>query len=335
MTRHLLPLCVVLSACTGTSSAVDGGDELDGGGLENDAGVQLVHYDGFQARSTGFPAGKQVLGAGAQETRVYVAIDDGLLSLGFVLGEQAWQNEPLALSSGEKVTSLTRANGVLVVTVASATGGGVFTREAGADWVRSTTAPSTPTWTFAQKGSTFYLVASDGVYAASALDGPWTKKNVTTPAFFAKPVRHFVAAPSQTRLFLSGDPASGFGGLYASDDDGVTWRAGFLTGDVLSLAASGAVVLAEVTTDGQQRSDNYGATFHPMTVGASTGALLFIQDVPWAGTASGLSTSGDLGLTWSDDPHGLPPGTAVRGLFASGNVVVADTFTGPFVMTLQ
>jgi hypothetical protein len=335
MTRLLVPLCVALSACTGTSSSVDGGDEGQDGGAAGDAGVQLVHYDGFQARSTGIAPGVKVLGVGAQETRVYVATEDGLVSLGFVLGEQAWQPETLALASGEKVTSLTRASGTLVVTAASSAGGSLFTREAGGDWVRSTTAPSASLWAFAQKGSTYYLVASTGVFSASSLDGPWTKKNTTTPAFFAKPVSHFVAAPSQQRLFLSGDPSSGFGGLYASDDDGATWRAGFLNGDVLSLAASGAVVLAEVTTDGQQRSDNYGATFHAMTVGDSTGALLFIGDQPWAGTTSGIRTSGDLGLTWSDDPHGLPSGTAVRGLFTSGNIVVADTFTGPFVMTLQ
>ena len=85
--------------------------------------------------------------------------------------------------------------------------------------------------------------------------------------------------------------------------------------------------------DGQQRSDNYGNTFRPATNPIGDGVLFYATDGTsfWAGGNGGLKRSADQGVTFVDEPDGLPSGTAITSLSIAGSYLLADTTDGPWL----
>lgn len=325
-------LCSALCACPGTASGPDGSTPVDAGPV--DAGVKVPAPVGFNARFNGWPAGQRAVGVGTMDGKVYAACESGVFALGYLANETDWVAQTVTLATTEKPTSLSRLDDALVLTVAGSGTGGVLVKRSGEDWARLDTAPAKAAWAMVRKGGSLLLMGAEGLSTAPTLAGPWTKKTTSSAAPFSRPVTHFAAAAAQTRLFFSGDVGGGYGGLYVSDDDGATWRSGLVRGDVVSLAAGAAGVLVETSTGGQQRSENYGGTFHAMAVGAPTATLAYLGGEFWAGTPTGLRRSTDLGATWSDDPNGLPADTAVVGLFEAGGIVLADSLGGPWLLAL-
>jgi hypothetical protein len=240
------------------------------------------------------------------------------------------------LGTGEAPTSLQRLDNGLLLTSASATKGGLYARPWDGDWARVGSSPQAPSWQLVKKGAELLLATTGGLFAAPTLAGPWVRRSASTTATFSHAATALVAASAQQRLFAAGDPGWQQAELASSNDLGATWTTGLAKGDVRALAAAGAYVYVEVSTDGTLRSDNYGGTFKPMPapVGASVKAFLVVDARVYAGTAAGLRTSDDNGVTWADDLHGLPAGIGVNGLFVAGSLLVADTAAGPYLVQL-
>ncbi len=333
MKRFVLWCVLALCGCTGTAGDADAGVTVDAGPV--DAGPQPIKYDRYTRRTDGWPAGARVLGAAVVDNVLFVASDQGLLSLG--AADTRWAVAPTPLSGDVKPTSLQRVEQTLVLTAAGATAGGLYVKPFDGDWAQVSAAPSKPTWLLVKKSTDFLLATTGGLYAASALSGPWARRSPVGTMLFTRATTRLVAAPSQQKLFASGDPAGALGGLYESSDLGVTWAPNGLRGLVEALGATGAFVVASTSMDGQQRSDNYGNTFRPATAPIAGGVLTYVVQGTriWAGGDGGLKSSDDNGLTFTDNADGLPVGTSVRGLFFAGSYAIADTVDGPWLTQMQ
>ena len=327
--RLLFTCCCALAllGCEGTAGEPDGGSPLRVDAGPFDAGPQVIEYDRFTLRTTGWPTGAQVRGAAVLDNVLFVASDQGLLSLAAT--ETRWVPVTTPLMGGQKPTSLNRVDQSLVMTAAGTSSGGLYVKPYDGTWAQVPAAPPNPSWLLLKKSTDYLLATTGGLYASATLAGPWVRRsNANTPLFTA-PLARLVAAPAQQKLFASAVN----GPLFESVDLGATWTAHSLRGAVEALAASGPVVLVSTAMDGQQRSDNYGSTFRPAAMPIAEGVLLYAAEGTrlYAGGNGGLKTSGDNGLTFTDDSDGLPVGTTVRALFFAGSYVIVDTLQGPYL----
>jgi hypothetical protein len=324
----LLSSLLLLAGCSGAVTDPDGGTPGRDAGV--DAGPPPLRYTQFTRRVDGWPSGAAVRGAAALDGVLYAATDQGLFALPST--ETRWAPVTTPLSGDVKPTSLQRVDQSLVMTAAGATGGGLYVRPYDGDWSQLSAAPARPTWALVRKGSEWLMPTTGGLMRAATLDGPWTRRSAMSTPAFASPVRLFVAAPAQQKLFAAGDA----GGLVESADLGATWTAGTPRGTVAALAATGAFVLVVTSMDGQQRSDNYGNTFRAAAAPLPGIVLTYAVNGAqfWAGTSDGLFTSADDGASFTS-VSGLPAGTSVRAVFFAQGYAVADTSDGVYVNQVQ
>ncbi|MFZ5438867.1 MAG: WD40/YVTN/BNR-like repeat-containing protein [Myxococcota bacterium] len=335
MTRFFFFVLALLGAgCTGTVGELDGGSTgTDAGGL--DAGPPPLRYTQFTQRADGWPAGARLVGAAVLDNVLFAATTQGLVQLPAT--DTRWQPVTTPLAGDVVPTSLQRVDQSLVMTAAGSSGGGLYLKPFDGEWSQVTTAPSAPAWALVKKSSSYLLATTGGLFAATSLDGTWARRSaMNTPLFTARTTR-LVAAAAQQKLFASGDPGAGFGGLFESSDLGQTWAASAPMGQVEALAATGAFVLVSTATDGQLRSDNYGNTFRAAAMPISGGVLTFsVQGGRfWAGGNGGVLRSDDDGATFVDASSGLAPGTAVRALFFAGSYLLVDTPDGPWLTQVE
>lgn len=321
-------LFTLLAGCVGTAMEPDAGaPPRDGGQLMFDAGPPPIKYTSYTLRTEGWPSGARVRGAAVLDNVLFVASDQGLLSLDAT--QTQWVTVSTPLTGDMKPTSLDRVDQTLVMTAAGASSGGLYLMPFDGEWAQVTAAPSTPSWQLVKKSTDYLLATTGGLFSATALAGPWVRRSVVNTALFAAPLAQLVAAPAQTKIF-----AWGLGGpLFESTDTGRNWVASAPQGPVEAFAAAGAFVLVSTGVDGQQRSDNYGSTFRPAANPISGGVLLYaVQGTRfWAGGNDGLRSSDDNGVTFTENSDGLPTGTPVRALFFAGSYSIADTPDGPFI----
>ncbi len=324
-----LVLGLVLAGCEGMPGDPDGGTRADAGPI--DAGPQPIKYTRYTKRTDGWPTGARVVGAASLDNVLYVATDQGLMSLPAI--DTRWVAVMTPLLGDVKPTSLSRVDQSLVMTAAGAAGGGLFVKPLDGAWAQVTTAPMTPGWLLVKKSTSWLLATTGGLFAAPALSGPWARRSTIGTALFTARLARLVAAPSQQKIFASGAT----GGLFESADLGVTWVASSPRGTVDAIAADGAVVVVSTSMDGQQRSDNYGNTFRPLAAPISTGVSFYVAENSrfWAGGSGGLASSSDNGLTFTDNSDGLPVGMAVRALFFAGSYAIVDTSDGPFINQVE
>lgn len=327
MTRVLVVLAVLSSGCS-SMTEMDAGMRFPFDAGPFDAGPQPIRYTQFTLRADGWPAGAQLIGAAVVSGVIYAATDQGVVKLSSF--ETRWQAEATPITGDLKPTSLLRDDQTLVMTTAGASGGTLFMKELDGAWAAVSGPPPNPEWALAKKSNEWLLATTGGLYVATTLTGPWTRRSQVGTQLFTRPVARFVAASAQQKLFASGADA----GLSESSDVGATWAAtpGVL-GNVQALAASGAVVLVSTAGSGQQRSDNYGNTFRAATNPLDAGVGFYVADGTtfWAGGAVGLKRSDDQGVTFADDLDGLPAGTAVTTLVFAGSYVIAMTAEGPWL----
>lgn len=297
--------------------------------LEGPAPVRLST---FQAITAGLPTGAAPQSSAHFDGALYLAAGDGLFALD--TGSTTWRAVPLGSAAGEKVTSVTRVDTSLVVTVAdSAAGkGGAFRLDFGADaFVRLAAAPDAPAWSLARKGSTLLLVTTGGLFASSDRGATWARRSQPFASLFLQPAKGIWASAAAQRIFA----VAADGTLHHSDDEGATWSTGLVRGKVTALAAGAAYVLLTSEVEGPLRSDNYGATFHPMTADATVQAFAVSGARAFAGTTDGVRVSDDGGGTWRDASEGLPPSTSVRSLFAAGPALIAGSADGLYVAAVE
>ena len=323
-------LVVVLAGCE-TMMEPDSGTPMRADAGLFDAGAPPIVYSQYTLRTSGWPSGARVVGAGVLDNALFVATDQGVVAL--PVTQTSWIPITTPLTGDVKPTSLQRIDQNLVMTAAGASSGGVYLRGFdSSDWT-SVASPPNPTWTLVKKSNEYLLSTTGGLYRAAALSGPWTRRSQMNLALFTQPIGRFVAAPSQQKLFATGVT----GPLFESTDVGASWVASSPQGNVEALAASGAVVLVSTVMDGQLRSDNYGNTFRDAGTPIADGVLVYATEGGnfWAGGNGGIKRSIDNGLTFTDENDGLPSGTAVRALFFAGNYVIADTAAGPYINQLE
>lgn len=318
---------MLLAGCAGTAGEPDGGTMMRQDAGPFDAGPQPIKYTRYTLRADGWPANARLKGAAVLDNVLFVATDQGLLSLPAT--DTRWAPVTTPLMGDVEPTSLDRFDQALVMTAAGAAGGGLYVKSLDADWTQVTGAPTTPSWTLVKKSTEWLLATTGGLFKATALTGPWGRRSAMNTPLFAMPVTRFVAAPAQQKLFAT----NATGGLFESNDVGATWTTSALRGTVDAIAAQGAYVLVSTSMNGQQRSDNYGNTFRPAMAPITDGVLFYVAQGTdfWAGGTFGLQSSSDNGATFSANSNGLPTGTAVRGLFFAGSYAIADTAAGPYI----
>ncbi len=333
MNRSLLLLVLAVSGCSGTAGEVDAGAPFPDAG-PFDAGPQPLKYTQYTRRADGWPAGAHVLGAAVLDNVLFVASDQGVLSLAAT--ETRWVEVTTPLTGDLKPTSLQRVDQSLVMTAAGATTGGLYVKAFDGAWAAVAAAPAKPAWQLVKKSATWLLATTGGLYAAADLQGPWTRRSAVGTTLFTQPTTRLVAAPAQQKLFATGTTAA-LNGLFESADLGITWVASTPRGQVDALTANGAIVLVSTATDGQQRSDNYGNTFRPGTAPITSGVLTYVAQGTrlWAGGNGGLHSSDDDGATFTANAGGLPSGTAVRALFFAGSYALVDTADGPWLTQVE
>ncbi len=321
---------LALIGCEGTAGEPDGGTTMRADAGLFDAGPPVIEYDRFTLRTTGWPMGARVKGAAVLDNVLFVASDQGLLSLAAT--ETRWVPVTTPLTGDQKPTSLTRVDQSLVMTAAGTAAGGLYVKPFDGVWAQVTAAPPNPSWVLVKKSTDYLLATTGGLYASASLAGPWVRRSAANTPLFTAPLARLVAEPQQQKLFASGVN----GPLFESADLGATWTAHSLRGAVEALTARGLVVLVSTAMDGQQRSDNYGNTFRPSATPIADGVLFYAAEGTrfYAGGTGGLKTSDDNGVTFTDESDGLPVGTTVRALFFAGSYVIADTPDGPFINQL-
>lgn len=320
-------VAVAVVGCSSMTETDAGTPAVDAGPV--DAGPQPIRYTTFTLRAQGWPSGAKLVGAGVQDNVLIAATDQGVFKLPAI--DTTWQAETTPVMGDAKPTSLLRVDQSLVMTTAGTTGGAIFTRAVDGTWAQVMGPPPNPEWALVKKSNEYLLATTGGLFVSTALTGPWTRRSAANTPLFTKPLSQLVAAASQQKLFAHGDAANALGALYESNDVGATWAKSAVMGDVKALGATGAVVLVAVTTDGQQRSDNYGNTFRPVSAPLTDPTFFVTQDTTfWAGTSAGLLRSDDLGVSFSDASNGLPAGP-VKALVFAGGYVIAMTDAGPWL----
>ena len=343
MIRPLLAmLCVVLTGCVGEVSETGAATEAP------TPGVPTVRVTGWREVSAGLPPTASVRSMAHFNGTVYaVAGAEGATEL-FALdeGQDLWRQldskTELGINdSSERVQSVVRIDLAIYVTTANTAAGtgGVYRLELGADRFASVPAPAQAASALLKKGSTLLLALggkAPGLYASTDRGATWQlRADPSRAPFLAHPIRSLVSSPSAQRIFATGEVTSGFGGLYASDDEGATWTPSPLRGEVRAITAGGAVALVDLTVDGPQRSDNYGNTWHPVSALANEArTFLIVGDRAFAGTAAGVRASADTGQTWTDASEGLPS-VEVQGLYLAGNALYSSTALQVFVASVS
>lgn len=321
-------LAVLLLTVTGCSAGIAdwelAPDEAGGPSAKNAEGTKLGEW---RAALSGLPKG-EVLQAAHLDGALFVLVKgSGLFKL--VDGQSQWSaaNPPVSGPS-EVVTSLALVDRALLVSTSDSTTGNLYRLKFADDpWTKLTGAPALPMNAIAKKGSAI-LVAVSGANAGlfASTDGGATfirRCDATKATFFTKGVRTFAAASAAQRIFATGDIASGFGGLYASDDDGRTWSRLPLKGDVETISANGAVVLTSLTLEGELRSDNYGNTFRPVDVLGPSRAFFLSGQKGFAGSTGSVLVSDDAGASWHSPDKALPTSLDVGLVYLAGNTLVA------------
>lgn len=317
-------LTVTLLGCTGTVGDTDAGQPAADAGF--DAGPRPIEYTQFTQVAAGWPTNAVINGAATLDSVLYVSTDRGLWALEATSTQ--WAPVVIPLIHDAPPTSLALVGQQLVMTAAGESAGGLFVRPFDGEWAQAAGAPVVPCWALRQRNGEWLLVTTGGLFAASALEGAWTRRSSEGEPLFGAAITHFVASAAAQKLFADGAFDAG---LYESIDEGATWGL-TLDGGVQALAADGAQAL--LALDGQQlRSDNYGSTFHAATqpLSGSVSQLVFQGGRVWAATSEGLFVSGDRGLTFSEALEGFPSGAAARGIWFAGSYAVVDTTGGPWV----
>ncbi len=341
--RILVMIAVMCGAC-GEAQL----DQLNHGGGSKKVEPAPMHPVGvgaFAEVSAGWPAAAEVAAMAHFNGILYAVVRSGGTRSLQALAEGATQWKPVALglAPSEEVVSVVKVDLAIYVSAGNDTAGtgGLYRLDIASDqFTRLGTLPSGAPSALVKRGSQLLVAVSGvegGVFASSDRGASWTRRasNEGENGFLRRPVRQFAAAAAAQRIFATGEIASHFGGLYFSDDDGAHWRAAPISGDVLALHAASELMLVDVTVDGPQRSDNYGATFHP-AVGVNGAQSFLISDsLSYAGTAQGLKVSADRGLTWAASGEGLPAGAEVSDLYLAGTQLFTVTPGRVFVAGLQ
>ncbi|MGA9520132.1 MAG: sialidase family protein [Myxococcaceae bacterium] len=342
----LIAVLLSFSACTGVAEW----QEVDPpvGPTLPDAGPDAIRLGRWEAAGDGLPAGAAVRKLAHHDGHLFAIVEVGGASSLHVrpLEGGAWRAfEPEGRSASEVFGTVAVFDRALYVTTAdvNAGTGALYTlRFADDPWKRIETAPALPLSALFRRSGELLVAASGSAATAglySSRDGgvTWSRRTAAqgTAAFFAHPVRALVASPSAQRLFAVGDASAGFGGLFSSDDAGATWTAAALKGEVIDLAAGDAYVLVSTTEEGEQRSDNYGSTFHPVSLGTSAYAFFVSGSRALAATSGGVFVSDDGGATWRSASEGLPSPVELRRVYLAGRTAVAAGPSGVFIARLQ
>ncbi|MFL5320433.1 MAG: WD40/YVTN/BNR-like repeat-containing protein [Myxococcaceae bacterium] len=312
-----LPL---LAGCAGEADWVMETSATGGAG----AGNTSVRLGAWRSQMTGLPQG-EVLGVAHLDGAVFVLVKgNGIFSLRD--GAQGWAAaNPTLSSSSELITALSVVGNALFAATSDGSTGNLYRLKFADDpWQRLSGAPSAPMTAIVKKGSAILVAAVGGLYASTDGGNTFTRRCDSTKApLFSRPVRSFAAAAASQRMFATGELSTGFGGLYASDDEGATWQKLPLEGDVEALSANGAVVLASMSQQGELRSDNYGNTFHPVDVNGPSRAFFLAGTKGFAGSAGTVMVSDDAGLSWRDPQTRLPTSADVGTVYLAGKTLVA------------
>lgn len=284
-------------------------------------GEERARMTSFQGLSSGLPMNAAPRAIAHLDGTLYLVVDGQLFSL--ASGARAWVAVSLPLAAGEKVTSVTRVDLSLFITT---TDGLVRLDWSDAIGVRLAAAPKSAS-VLLMKGTELLVATSSGLFASKDRGATFAVRS--SAALFTHPLKAMVGSTSAVRIFAAGQT----GGLFFSDDAGATWTSGLVSGDVQAISAAGEFVLVQ-TASGTQRSDNYGTTFHPVTVGAQPLGFGFSGTRAFAGTMSGVRVSDDGGKSWRDGNEGLPAAAQVSSLWVAGPAVVAATATQLFVAEL-
>ncbi len=346
--RGLLAAVVLSSsACTGAAEWQHVESPVDP--PLTDAGPNVIRLGRWESASEGFPSGAVV--------RALAHLDGHLFAIAEVAGIRslharpleggAWRSyEPEGRTASEAFVALALFDRMLYLTTAdvNAGTGALYTlRFADETWKRVETAPSLPLSALFRRNGELLVaasgpVASAGLYSSRDGGASWIRRAQAQgqAAFLAHPVKALVASSSAQRLFAVGDASAGFGGLFDSDDAGATWRSGvLLAGEVIDLAASDAFVLVATTEDGAQRSDNYGSTFRPLSLGMPVTAFFLSGSRALAATSGGVRVSDDGGATWRSASEGLPSPLELTRLYLAGKTAIAAGPAGVFIARLQ
>ncbi len=352
MVRRLRALSIgvflAFGACTGVADWQAVGPP--GGPPPPDGGPEVTRLGRWEAAGEGLPSGAAVRHLAHHDGQLFAIVDVAGASALHVrpLVGGAWRaSEPEGRSPTESFRAIAVFDRTLYLTTADANAGtgGVYTlRFADEPWRRVETAPALPLSALLRRNGEL-LVAASGALATAGLyssrDGgvTWARRAEAqgAAAFLAHPVRALVASPAAQRMFAVGDAGAGFAGLFSSDDGGATWGPAALKGEVIDLAASDAFVLASTTEVGEQRSDNYGSTFHPMTMGQGKAATAFFVSGAraLAATSGGVLVSDDGGATWRNASEGLPSPVELSRVYIAGRTAVAAGPSGVFIARLQ
>ncbi|MFT3841862.1 MAG: hypothetical protein QM723_33030 [Myxococcaceae bacterium] len=313
-------LALLITGCTGTVGDVPGGAGGGGGdptgGGAGGGGTIPLRLSTFQSLNGGLPSNFKPAGAALLNGTIYLGGGSGVFSLD--ANATAWADSAAPLNAGETVTSVTRNGLTVLVTVADTAGGhgGVLAYDFGPGAWRRTMAPDAPAYALLKKSSELVLVAGDSLWAST--DGnSWMKRS--SGACVQGAVKFFAGSAAAVRIFTVTAA-----GLCFSDDQGASWNTGLIGGDIVALAAADQYVLIISTTDGAQRSENYGSTFHPFTPTGAVSAFAMTSGKTFAVTPAGLIVSDDGGQTWSDGNAGLPTGMPIDALVVAGSDVLAS-----------
>lgn len=118
-------------------------------------------------------------------------------------------------------------------------------------------------------------------------------------------------------------------GIYASGDEGRTWKKTSVTAHTLSFATSGSTIYAGTQSSGLLASTDQGLGWTPVAGLASRNirSLLTVQGRVYAGTgADGVMVSNDRGTTWTTQNAGLPAHSQIFAMASISDAVFVGLY---------
>lgn len=322
-----------LAGCMGEIQALPGDGTLPPDTSEPKRNVLLNQ---FVDVSQGLPAQALVTSAAALDGALYALVNDAGGKANLYKresGATAWTVVALPVTGSERPTFITRIDFSLVVTASDGAGrGGLFSISLGDEAFKKLSAPDLAGSQLMKRGGEWLWATAQGLKASTDKGLSWTQRSSAGTALFSQPLRRLVASAAATRLLA----VKADGTLFHSDDGGATWGQGLVKGEVTAMVAQGAFVLVETATDGTLRSENYGGTFHPVSMDikvlsfATLGSSRLL-----AATYFEMRASENGGVTWATLPVGLPSGGEFSSLAQAGSALLASSDGKVFLAQME
>ncbi len=267
-----------------------------------ESNVSALAYDGSTLYAGGFGLG------------IYSSTDNGA----------TWQSNNEGLPNDYVVSIAVIDTSVFINIISSfgAEDGGIYTREAGGNWIRISSTTMHPSLLKAI-GSVLFIAGWNEAYRSEDLGHTWIPLASPTSQSYISCVE------SSGSLLFAGTSDNG---VFSSTDNGATWSpAGLEFTGITSLTASSSMLIAGTTKYGAYISHDNGAHWEAVNTGIASTTTVPVLAADNSGiyaaveNSTNIYKSSDNGISWVELPAPHTTSSTITALAVANSTLLAGT----------